>query len=85
LAQREFAAQEGVPLSTLTYWLRRARAKPGRLSGEPLGFREVSLPTVLTAGPAWVAEVTLPGGPTLRLGAGIPESLVQQLLGALGC
>ncbi len=85
LPQRDFAAREGVALSTLTYWLRRARTDPKRPAAAPLRFGEVSLPATHSNGGAWIAEVSLPGGRTLRLGVGVSEQLVQQLVRALVC
>ena len=55
LSQREFAKQEGVALSTLTYWLRRERLE-----------REIAGSTALVA----VAEAPSPSGGSFILGVG---------------
>jgi hypothetical protein len=88
LTQKEFASQESIPLSTLTYWLRRLRASSNSfssVSAEQVSFKEVSLPqAVLGSGP-WVAEISMGNGRTLRLGAEAPDGLVQNLLRLLSC
>lgn len=83
LTQRDFAAGEGVAMSTLASWLRRARTGPPRAPKEALRFGEVTLPGTLLAGGVWVAEITRADGRALRVGVGIPEALLQQLLRAL--
>lgn len=83
VTQRDFAAGEEVALSTLASWLRRARAEPARARKEPLRFGEVTLPGTVLGGGAWVAEITRADGRALRVGAGVPEGLLVQLLRAL--
>jgi transposase-like protein len=87
LSQREFCERHPLPLSTLTYWLRRERRQPQESPLEAPALQELSLPALLGASPAsaWVAELSVPGGRILRLAAGVPPGLVPQLLSALGC
>ena len=49
LNQREFAEQEGVPLSTLTYWLRRERLER-EIAGETALVAVAEEPTSLVTG-----------------------------------
>ena len=63
LTQRAFCEQVGVPLSTLQWWLVKARraARPRRPA---ITFAEV--PPPLMASPSWAVEITTPAGWVVR-------------------
>ena len=70
LALAEFAQEEGIPPGRLHYWVYgKGRGLPGR--GRKLRvckpvFQEVNLARALGGAPGWAAEVTVPGGVTVR-------------------
>lgn len=76
--QKEFAAREGIGLSTLIKWLQQERAK-GQI---PVSFQEVVLPN--SAG-RWALEVVHPRGWTVRWAEVGDVEHLSQLLGALPC
>jgi transposase-like protein len=77
LTQKEFAARRQAPLSTLTYWLRRARrSRPDAASPSPVHFQSFPLPE----SSAWAAEVRRSDGTLLRFSAGAGADLVRALL-----
>jgi transposase-like protein len=79
LTQKEFAARRQVPLSTLTYWLRRARrSRANAASSSPVHFQSFPLPE----SPAWAAEVRRADGTLLRFSAGAGADLVHAVLKA---
>jgi transposase len=67
LSAREFAQQHGLNEGTFHRWIREERRHSNSPNETP-GFEEVRLPSFAAAG-AWVAEVVLPGGTVVRLGA----------------
>jgi len=76
--QKQFCEDKGVPLATLTLWLRKSRkeAKAPRLI-------EVSMPSV---GDGMPVEVLLPeAGMAVKIAAGAPVTWVGQLIRALRC
>jgi len=76
--QKEFAAREGVGLSTLIKWLQQERT-PGQ---PPVEFRELVLPG---AAGRWALEVVSPQGWTLRLQTTAGAESLAPLLRALPC
>jgi hypothetical protein len=82
LSQAEFAAQQGMGLSTLTRWVREARSRSPK--EVPIPWQELKLPEGLSRS-AWVAELILPGGCTIRLADSIARELVGKLLEGRGC
>jgi len=79
LTQREFVAQHGLSLATLTKWLRSERAGATGPGPESVPFAEVPLTQVLGAA-RWAAEIVRPDGRTVRLAHDAPSALVEQLL-----
>jgi hypothetical protein len=79
-----FAKQhEGLSRSLVSAWLRRyvRRAPQAVLAGQALKavpLQEISLSQVFGQ-PAWAAELVLPGGLTVRLGANALEQLLPEL------
>lgn len=63
LTQVEFAQQQGINLSTLRQWLYRSGLKKKRKARAR--FHELPVSTLLS--PAWLAEIALDSGITLRL------------------
>jgi hypothetical protein len=79
LTQKEFAAQWQVPLSTLTYWLRKSRrSPPNAASSSPVQFQSFPLP----GSSIWAAEVRRADGTLLRFSAGAGADLVRAVLKA---
>jgi transposase-like protein len=81
LSQRDFVAQHGLSLATLTKWLRQERDGVNAASRSPLPFAEVPLAQVVGTA-RWAAEVVRPEGGTVRVAHDAPLALVAQLLGA---
>ena len=77
----KFAEQHGLKVGTLHRWIREARQLGGSPTAAP-GFAELSLPALGTNA-AWAAEVVLPGGILVRLGATAGPSWMQSLLASL--
>jgi len=76
--QREFAAREGIGLSTLIKWLQQERT-----TGQPsVAFQEVVLPG---AAGRWALEVVSPQGWTLRLQTTAGAEILGSLLRTLPC
>jgi hypothetical protein len=75
LTQKQFAAQAGIGLSTLQWWLRKAEAKPL----EESGF--VAVPNLLPAHPAAATyRIQWPGGLSLEVRAGFADRELAALL-----
>jgi transposase-like protein len=83
LTQVEFARQNGLKLSTLHNWIYKRPEKSFKCKTPP-GWKEVRMP-VLSSSIAWVAEVSLPNGVTVRLGSQPAEFLLAQILGKEPC
>ena len=78
LTQRDFAARNGIGLSTLSKWLSLERdVGPAKVS-----FQELRLPN---AAPPWPIEVVSPQGWIVRLQNGSELQTLPQLLRALPC
>jgi transposase-like protein len=81
LPQEQFVQQHGLRLGTLQRWLREERERNSSSAEAPV-FQEVHLPSVLpTRG--WVAEILLPNGVVVRLGANALPSWMPSLLQTL--
>lgn len=93
LTQRVFALKAGMSVSTLHYWLRRARSlneeKP-RQAGRSVSTSSISLLGVELDGPlprgaqgAGGYEIEMSGGVCLRLSGGFGDGEVRRLLALL--
>jgi hypothetical protein len=83
--QREFAQQHGVPLATLTNWLRRFPVEPS----PPVTWAEVDLnshsaPLLRASVPGEVYQVVFANGTVLRLPSGFEPEAVRHLVQMLG-
>lgn len=69
LTQRAFCEQAGIPLSTLQWWLVKARRESALAT--PVTFREVMLPDDVRpdrgVDPPWAVEIVMRTGVTVRL------------------
>lgn len=87
LTQRAFCEQAGIPLSTLQWWLVKARREAARHT--PVTFTEVTLPEVVRpdrgVGPAWAVEIVTRTGVTLRLRDSLPPAALRLLLRGARC
>jgi hypothetical protein len=90
LSQSAFAKRHDLNLFTLRKWLEGQRPAPSlkkktfpRRKIPALALREISLGSVL--GAKWAAEIILPSGVTVRLGAEAAPWLAQTLLRSLPC
>ena len=93
LTQRVFARQAGTSVSTLQYWLRRARSlteekprKTGRLAAAPaISLLEVELadPPPLGARSGGGYEIEMISGVRLRVPGGFGDGEVRRLLALL--
>jgi transposase-like protein len=77
LSAHQFAQQHGLNEGTFHRWIREERQRSNSDNGTP-GFEEVRLRSFRPAG-AWVAEVVLPGGIVVRLGATAASACSRQL------
>lgn len=69
----------GLPLSTLQWWLARARRRA--LSARPVTFTEIPLPIAPPPGaPAWAVEIVTATGVTVRLREPLPPAAVRTLV-----
>jgi hypothetical protein len=94
LTHKEFAAERGVALPTLQFWLYKFRRESSHESRPTLLPVEVVPSAALKArqrgaAAGWsdaqaLLELTLPSGTLLRFTAGIDVTYVRQLLAALG-
>src|SRR5437660_12466757 len=64
LTRQAFCQREGVPKSTLDWWLRKVADMPEKPSA--VVFQEVSTELARTAATAWAMEVVSPEGWTIR-------------------
>lgn len=79
LTQRAFCEQIGLPVSTLQWWLVRARRRA--LTARPLTFTEIPLPIAAPATtPAWAVEIVTAAGVTVRLREPLPLAAVRTVL-----
>jgi len=79
LTQRAFCEQIGLPLSTLQWWLVRARRRA--LTARPLTFTEIPLPIAPPASTsAWAVEIVSAAGVTVRLREPLPPAVVRTVL-----
>jgi transposase-like protein len=79
LTQQDFAAREGISVTTLSTWLRGERDSRTTLASS-ISFEE--LPQM---GGRWAIEIVTPQNYTLRLAQHPEGGLLQQLLRALPC
>ncbi len=71
----------GVSLASLSNWLRehrRKRRKPLKKDAVPV-FQSVDLSGVM-GGPKWAAEMVLPDGSIVRLGAEVDVALAERVV-----
>jgi hypothetical protein len=80
LSQEAFARSYGVALSRLRYWLYDRRWRRASPAGAPR-WQEVRVEG-WPARPDWAAEISLPGGCTVRLQSELARELVSPLLAA---
>lgn len=82
LTQRAFCEQAGLPVSTLQWWLARARRRA--VSGRPLAFTEMLMPAIAStaraAHPEWAVEIVTGTGVTVRLREPLRPAAVRALL-----
>jgi transposase-like protein len=83
LTQRAFCEQAGIPLSTLQWWLARARRGPARPT-RAVAFAEIVAPACAEVArgpqPAWAVEITTARGLTVRLRAPLAPRGLDRLL-----
>jgi transposase-like protein len=91
-SQKRFCCENGLPISTLQYWLSQERA--GRDAPEPIEGTFVQLPPAMAAAYAPIAgdpaagtvQIRLPSQIELRVGVGADPAWVGALLqGVLTC
>lgn len=82
LTQRAFCEQAGIPLSTLQWWLVKARRDAA--PAPPITFREITLPEDVRPGRgfdvAWAVEIMTRTGMTLRLREPLAPALLRRVL-----
>jgi transposase-like protein len=81
LSGRQFAQQHGLKDGTLQRWIREERQRSPS-AGEGVGFQEVHVSAFASAG-GWAAEVALPGGILVRLGATASATWMRSLWASL--
>ena len=87
LTQRAFCEQAGLPVSTLQWWLVKARREAGR--DRPVALTDVTLAEVARpgpdGGPGWAVEISTRTGVTLRLRDSLPPATLRLLLRGARC
>mgnify|MGYP001599034656 FL=1 len=87
LTQRAFCEQAGIPVSTLQWWLAKARREAAPAT--PVTFTEVPLPNDAQpdrgGGPAWAVEILTRTGVTLRLREPLAPAVLRFLLRGARC
>jgi hypothetical protein len=84
LTQRAFCEQIGLPVSTLQWWLVRARRQAR--AGHPVTFAEIPMPVAPPAsGPSWAVEIVTATGVTVRLREPLRGTAVRTLLRGRRC
>ena len=89
LGLKDFAREQGVPYGRLHYWLyQKSRSRPSHgLRQAPAApvpfFQEVQLATGLPALSGWTAEISLPQGVVVRVGATAHPSWIGAVVAAL--
>ena len=82
LTQRAFCEHAGIPISTLQWWLVKARREAAPAT--PITFREVAVPADVRPGQdldrAWAVEITTRTGTTLRLREPLAPALLRRVL-----
>ena len=78
LGQEAFARTHGVKLSRLRYWLYHPRRRQASTNGGPR-WQEIRVKG-WPATPSWGAEISLPGGCTVRLQTELARELVTPML-----
>jgi hypothetical protein len=78
LSQEAFARTHGLQLNRLRYWLYHPR-RPELPAARAPRWQEIRVHDWPTT-PGWGAEVSLPGGCTIRLQSGLARELVGPLL-----
>jgi len=82
LTRKAFAAQEGVPRSTLDWWLYVTRH---RTESACAVFREVQVSLPAAESPAWAMEIESPNGLRIRCREALSGSQLAQLLRGAKC
>jgi transposase len=82
LTQKQFAQQQGVPLSTVQSWIYRRRRQRGAVSAPPVRLLpvEIAAPVVSSAGKV---EVLTASGVRVSFAMGTEVSYVARLVAAL--
>ena len=78
LSQAGFARRHGLKVSRLRYWLYHPRRRQASTNGGPR-WQEIRVKG-WPATPSWGAEISLPGGCTVRLQTELARELVTPLL-----
>ena len=81
LTQAKFVERRGISLASLSNWLRAHRQDGRKSAGKEVAFAPVDINRVL-GGSVWAAEVAMPNGITVRLGAQVNPELAQRLIKA---
>ena len=83
-SQREFCEGEGISLSTLQWWMRKARSVAGPAA---MALQEVEWPAgpALTQAEGWGLELVSPRGWTLRRREALDGAELARLLKSLKC
>jgi len=83
-SQREFCEEEGISVSTLQWWMRKAR---GGAEPVAMALREVDWPAgpALTPASTWGLELVSPRGWTLRHRDALNAVELARLLKSLKC
>jgi hypothetical protein len=87
LTQRAFCEQIGLPVSTLQWWLARARREA--VTARPVAFTEITMPAMAPPargiGPEWAVEIVTTAGVTVRLREPLRPATVCGLLRGRRC
>lgn len=83
LTQKQFAQQQGLPLSTVQSWIYRRRRQASRRQEQPVRLLPVEVSTT-PVGDRGGLEIITAAGVSLRVPAGTDVEYVARLVAALG-
>jgi hypothetical protein len=83
LTRKAFSLHYGVPLATLSWWLRKA--KPSSSAPATMSFREVKVIPAADPPEAWAMEVESPSGMKVRCREELPVRILERLLRGTRC
>ena len=83
LGLKRFAAKHGLATSQLHYWTYRQSSSAASATPAAPLFQELTVPTEWKSRPAWIAEIGLPDGTSVRLDGRVDVAWAASLVESL--